>query len=261
VTFRHHEARRALNNSIFNSTVRLLWRVMVDYCDEDGRCWPSVETLALDVGVSERHAQRALRDLETRGLVSTERRTGRVSTYTLTPDASVTGTPDAHVTRPLTPASPGGDAHVTRPLTPASPHTGIDQGTIQGGGEWKGEREPSPSPPADYTDSDAETVIPLDLVDRAKAAGVLTQLADGLGQPLMSIEAKAREFVAFWSIGGGAGKRRRHWMARLRRDIHEAHKRNQLTPPGAIEHRDGSQSGRAMSPAVAAFLAGGRGSA
>ena len=113
----------------------------------------------------------------------------------------------------------------------------------------------------DHTDSDAETVIPLDLVDRAKAAGVLTQLADGLGQPVVSVEHAAREFVAYWTIGGGAGQRRRHWMRKLRQQIHESHKRNQLTPPGAIEHRDGSQSGRAMSPAVAAFLAGGRGSA
>ena len=112
-----------------------------------------------------------------------------------------------------------------------------------------------PTPPPDYTDSEAETICPLDLVDRARKAEVLTQLADGLKQPLPSIEAKAQEFVAYWSIGAGAGQKRRHWMRRLRKDIHEAAKRNQLTPPGALEHGAGHGHGN-LSPKVAAFLRG-----
>lgn len=109
----------------------------------------------------------------------------------------------------------------------------------------------------DLTDSEAETVCPLDLYDRARDGGVLRQLSDKLAQPLVSVEDAAREFVAYWTIGGGAGQRRRHWLAKLRQQVVKRAEGNQLRAPGAIAH-GGDSNVTPIHPDVAKFLAGGR---
>jgi hypothetical protein len=89
----------------------------------------------------------------------------------------------------------------------------------------------------DLTDSDDETPIPLDLVERAERLGVFSSmLARMPGVHVEQLRDKARGFVAYWAIGGGTGQRRRRWMARLREDIRKAHEQNKLKPIGALEH-------------------------
>ncbi len=114
-----------------------------------------------------------------------------------------------------------------------------DRGSPEGG-------EPDPMPPApvapDSTDSDTETVVPLDLVDRARRLGVFSQVLEHMpGVELVQLEDKAREFMGYWTIGKGAGKKRRHWMSRLREDLRQAYENNKLKPIGAIEHDGNSQ--------------------
>lgn len=55
----------------------LLLLAMADYCDERGMCWPSVPNLAKKARISERHARRILRELERKGLIRSEKLTGR----------------------------------------------------------------------------------------------------------------------------------------------------------------------------------------
>lgn len=80
--------------------------------------------------------------------------------------------------------------------------------------------------------SDDETIIPLDLVTRARRAGVFVELVARMpGVVVSQLERKAERYVGYWSIGGGAGKRRRHWMSRLRQELLEAYDQGKLPPP------------------------------
>ena len=91
-----------------------------------GDCFPSIGRIGKDAGISDRHAQRALRELITAGHVDVEYRTGKSSVYCL-----VTGK------TPLTDSSPpgtqDGDTHdrfVTPPLTDSSPPPLTDSSPI-----------------------------------------------------------------------------------------------------------------------------------
>jgi hypothetical protein len=93
---------------------------LADHANDAGECWPSIERIATRVRLSPRNVMRQLDELERIGYLTIRRSIGRHNTYVVhrtpdasvtgdknvTPDASVTGTPDASVTPPLTPASP-----------------------------------------------------------------------------------------------------------------------------------------------------------
>lgn len=82
--------------------------------------------------------------------------------------------------------------------------------------------QPPPPPPPD---PDRETMCPTQL---ALSTDVRSELAGRLKVAVADIEAAEHEFVTYWTIGGGAGKRRRNWVARLRQDVCEKSKRGQL---------------------------------
>lgn len=58
--------------------------------DEGGNCWPSVATLATMCSTSERTVQRAIRSLESRGILDTNHRLGTSSKYRINPRQIVT---------------------------------------------------------------------------------------------------------------------------------------------------------------------------
>jgi len=60
---------------------------LANHADENGRCWPSVATLALYTGCDERTAQRALGRLVTLGLVEREPRPGKSDVFILRMEA------------------------------------------------------------------------------------------------------------------------------------------------------------------------------
>jgi hypothetical protein len=70
----------------------------------------------------------------------------------------------------------------------------------------------------------------------ADTNGTLVALAEKLAIPLESVRHEARQFEAYWTIGKGAGQRRTGWMGKLRQRVVEQHGRNELKPPGALEH-------------------------
>lgn len=65
-------------------------------------------------------------------------------------------------------------------------------------------------------DGDGETVCPLDLADRWTGADAM---ASALRVPRAAVDAVVADFVAYWTIGGGAGKRRSHWARKLREEV------------------------------------------
>jgi hypothetical protein len=262
LTFDHMTARRALNDSRHAPLVRLLWRVLVDYAGQDGLCWPSVGTLALDCGVSERHVQRAIRTLQQYGHIEVTERRGETSLYRLNPmtpmsphpvtreSPVVPSAPDSGVTPGVTRVSPTYDSGVTTPPTPVSPEQIRER--IKNDPR-KGEDAHAPDPP-DLTDADAEAMCPMDLARRAADRGVIGDLAEKLRVPRESVEDAVRVFVGYWTIGKGAGQRRRHWMARLREDVRQKHERGKLRAPGEIRHGGGAVGGNATAAKLAAIL-------
>lgn len=84
--------------------------------------------------------------------------------------------------------------------------------------------------------SEAITSCPLDLVQRAKDVGVFKHMAERLKVHESSIEDKAREFVTYWTIGGGMGRTKKLWMRALREDIRRAAEQGKLKAPGEIAH-------------------------
>lgn len=73
--------------------------------------------------------------------------------------------------------------------------------------------------PRRVDDDGHETLCPPDLADRASESGVIAELAAQLRVSPDWARSVADEFVAFWVIGGGAGKRKTTWMRHLRQRI------------------------------------------
>ncbi len=127
------------------TTKKMTLLALADNANDDGCCWPSLQTIANKVCVSRRHIIRIIGELETDGYLSRHKRMieGEKGIYQssslyqlniakLSPpsDTHVTGvvTPmsppsDTHVTGVVTPMSPPSDTHVTGVVTPMSPRT------------------------------------------------------------------------------------------------------------------------------------------
>jgi hypothetical protein len=76
--------------------------------------------------------------------------------------------------------------------------------------------EPLPDRLDGILDDGRETVCPLDLADRWTGADAM---AAALRVPRAAVDAVVAEFVAYWTIGGGMGKRRAHWARKLREEV------------------------------------------
>lgn len=110
-------------------------------------------------------------------------------------------------------------------------------------------------PPADDWDGRPEkTPVPLNLLERAEKAGVVRKLAEGLHQPEAVIRDAFREFVGYWSIGGGMGQCHGLWMKKAREHIRRSAERNQLKPIGAIQHDAQTGGPRKIDPRIAKEL-------
>ena len=58
--------------------------MLANYADESGKCWPAVQTLANDTGLSTATVKRALKSLIDRGIVSrAQRRKGNIKTSSI----------------------------------------------------------------------------------------------------------------------------------------------------------------------------------
>ncbi len=127
-------------------------------------------------------------------------------------------------------------------VTPAS-SVGVGSESETGSGSDAREADPG-----------RETQCPLDLHMIADTNGTLVSLAEKLSVPLDSIRHESRQFVAYWTIGKGAGQRRTGWMGRLRQRIVEQHGKNQLTAVGAVEHEKPKRAPRQLRSLASATL-------
>lgn len=68
-------------------TCKLVLVMLADRANADGECWPSVATLMVETGVSERTVQEALRFLEQHGAIERRDRPGTSRVYKMTMQA------------------------------------------------------------------------------------------------------------------------------------------------------------------------------
>jgi hypothetical protein len=81
-------------------------------------------------------------------------------------------------------------------------------------------------------DHDRETICPMNLTDRAADVGVFLELSKYLNVSEADLLEEARQFVAYWVIGQGMGKKRSHWMAKLRQRLIERAQEGKLPKSG-----------------------------
>jgi hypothetical protein len=82
----------------------------------------------------------------------------------------------------------------------------------------------------DPVDDDRTTTCPLDLAAKLPAT-VVPELAAAHRVSEAAIRQAIEEFVTYWTVGGGAGTRRKSWPRTLRQRIHELAKRGDLVEP------------------------------
>ena len=94
---------------------------------------------------------------------------------------------------------------------------------------------------------------PRDLFARAQGGGHLRMLADELEVPIWDVEAEARGFVDYWTIGRRMGVRKTDWLGEMRQRIVYRHREGKLVgcgkPPGEVEHDEvAARERRSVSP-------------
>jgi hypothetical protein len=95
---------------------------LADNANDDGVCWPSVQTIARKTCTSEREVQRALADLEKMGQITRNYRTGRSVVYQVHPRQHVT--PDAE--SPRQDVTDSYDTASPPPLTHGHPESSVE---------------------------------------------------------------------------------------------------------------------------------------
>lgn len=50
-----------------------------------------------------------------------------------------------------------------------------------------------------------------------------SEISERLGVPEDALRRGAHEFVSYWTVGGGSGKRKSHWARWLRKDLMRKH--------------------------------------
>ena len=58
---------RNIYNSNLSHRARSVYMYLKDRADSEGRCWPAIRTIALELGLSRSTVKRALHDLERHG--------------------------------------------------------------------------------------------------------------------------------------------------------------------------------------------------
>lgn len=94
-------------------TDKLVLLALADNANDEGHCWPSVQTLAAKCGIEPRSVTRVMDRLEHAGHLTRHERAGRSNDYTLHPRLKVT--PD--LKSPLTNGHPTPDRGSPPPLT------------------------------------------------------------------------------------------------------------------------------------------------
>lgn len=160
---------------------KLVLLALADCANDEGLAWPSIATLKRKSGAGERTIYRAIAAMETLGVLSIERVTGKGNRYTITP-AAVTPLPVRHPCRNGTTPLP------VRQQTPAAvaPNPSVNR------------KEPS-----EVKSADADRLTPADILegwnDLAEQCG-LPKAGKMTGGRLRQAKTRLREYpdLAAW---------------------------------------------------------------
>lgn len=87
------------------------------------------------------------------------------------------------------------------------------------------------------TEDHAETICPTDLHQRAEK--IFPEMLEHMpGITMEQIRDGAREIVGYYTIGRGAGEKRRHWMKIMRESLRRKFETKRFKAPGEIEHNE-----------------------
>jgi hypothetical protein len=96
------------------------------------------------------------------------------------------------------------------------------------------------------------TSCPLDLSARVEKLGVLAEFCEKYRAEPEQIREVIREFVSYWTIGGGMGRSEANWPKKLREHLRRScEKPGGLAAPGALEHATRSPKRGRGGPATA----------
>lgn len=169
---------------------KLVLLALSDNANDQGLCWPSVQTLMAKCGMDDRTIQRAIRRLAGAGHVTVNQRAGRSSYYTVHPRQD-----DTPVR--MTPPSQRRDTPVTATGHPRQIDGQNPQGTSKEPGEARAARAPT------------ATRLPdgIQLTEEMRAYAV---------QCAISPEGAFTAFCDYWRAESGAKARKHDWLAAWR---------------------------------------------
>lgn len=190
----------------------LVLLALADIADDHGICWPSVAHLATKTRLHEQTVRSRLKALRAEGHVEWEDRPGTSNRFRIT-----MSTP----TKSATPSdSLGGSNALTTPTNPVleGGTNSLRRGTV-----------------IDTSDTSEGDVIELDLPkgtrDRRafpnpfKLTTAMREWA-AVHAPSLNVDVVTADFVAYWRVGNGAGKRMKNWELTWRRWLQREHTRN-----------------------------------
>lgn len=142
---------RIWEDAPYDKTSLLILLCLADMANDDGVCWPSVETIAKKARCSERWVRDVLSELERDGYIGKEIRSGRTTKYhlyyppigTLTPEVQIT----PEVSAPLSHTATTPELHRRNPGTGVQPNhkePSIEP-SVEAGGSVTTELAPSTS--------------------------------------------------------------------------------------------------------------------
>lgn len=104
-------------------TDKIVLLALADNANDEGRCFPSVQTLAKKCGLTDRGIQKVFLRLETMFLVAREERSGRSTIYTITPERyspqnGIHPEPCSPTPEPCSPPPPNASAETPEPGSP-----------------------------------------------------------------------------------------------------------------------------------------------
>lgn len=80
-------------------------------------------------------------------------------------------------------------------------------------------------------DSDEETRCPLDLLDWFSG---WDEISNHTGVPIETLKRAGEEFMGYWTVGAGMGKKRNHWARKLRQDLLRKYEMGKLTAAHSV---------------------------
>lgn len=182
---------------------KLIYARMCQYADDDGVAWPKQETLALELGIQLRTAQRGLTDLQNAGLLTSEQRgKGRSNLYRFPFHPWMKANSPNFGTK-------SGENHDTTDLSghgdDMTDLSGPDTTDLSGpiGKEHSKTTKEQQDAPAKRK--------PTKLKEGWRPSAVDRQYAEGRGFNTEQIDDIAADFETYWTLGAGRNKTHLDW--------------------------------------------------